>query len=490
MEERVVLAILLLICLGQVRACSRGRLSGVIYYVCVAPMAYFSVWTFGTWEPQVLCGVVLIAWPFLERWCRESNMIPGSHGIFWFVAYTLVATVIASQFWPYEAIAGRSISYGVLRAPVRMIEFVIMLGVAWRIGEALREPGAFRQARAAWLVMAVLLCSYGVYQWKAYEWSLPVTGIRRPANDVTAESGGEQFAAYQFGDSDEYVFRICSLVGEPKHLGGLCVFWICLVAAELLDRERRRIIRAAAFLIPITLWLTASTSAWASAALSVCLCGYVLLKSNRFGVGRFLLPLTIIIGMVILVPILPQERLQQIDNVLQMRFVQRIENPFADLPEMLTKEVFYQNPHLMLTGVGLGGISFYIAEKSGGSDVVLFPNNGVLGLLSDYGLLGILLLLNAMRPGLQVLLSNYDFKDKESVSLATVALGVLIQCLIFPGQLLWSLAIGFSLAAELRRKSHCPIPTAAPAPHGVKPEVPRQHRLAGAAPEWLGRTGR
>ena len=450
MQESVVLSILLLICLGQVHACSRGPLSGVIYYGCVAPLGYFSVWTFGTWEPHLLCGAILIAWPLFARQAQVPGVSLRGHPLVWFVAYVLAATVIGSQFWPYDAIMGRSIAYSVLRAPVRMIGFFIMIGGAWRIGEAMSQPGAFRQARATWLFVGAMLCLYGVYQWQAYAHSLPMTGIRRPATDATFEDGGEQFAAYSMDGT--YVFRPCSLIGEPKHLGSLCVFWLLIIVAEMFGGQRREIVWPAALLVPLALWLTASTSAWVSAALATCWSGYVIFKIRRLETGGILFILAVLFLMVVLLPILPARTLSQIDDVFRLRVVQRLEDPLNDLPEVLTKDVFYERPALMITGTGLGGISFYIANAIGGSPVVLFPNNGVLGLLSDCGLIGVLLLLIVLRPALLRIFRATAHEDVEAQLLALVGLGMVIQCLIFPGEILWSMAIGFSLGAGFHQR--------------------------------------
>jgi len=121
------------------------------------------------------------------------------------------------------------------------------------------------------------------------------------------------------------------------------------------------------------------------------------------------------------------------------------------LAERVALERLNSKPVLWLLGAGFGGISAYIAEElAGSSRLVLFPNNGLLGMICNFGLVGLAAMLYSFRRGLGVLLRAGHSHPGEARAMAFVGLACLVQCFIFAQAWLLSWAFGFLLAAEFR----------------------------------------
>ena len=235
MQEKLVIAILLLICAGQVWAIFRGRLTASIYYCCVAPLGYFSAWMFATWGPDRLCGMLLIAGGMLV-----FRPVPGAprfaqHRIALLLAFLVLMTIVGSFSWPVEAMAGKSAVYGSLRGAVQIVNWLILAGAAWQVAIALSLPGAFEKARKAIIIVGVLHSGYAMYQVVAYSTGLPATGIRRPYSGARGAHGGDQVAAFTVGKGR--ITRPGSFIGEPKGLGAISL--VCIAAILSLFMEGR-----------------------------------------------------------------------------------------------------------------------------------------------------------------------------------------------------------------------------------------------------------
>lgn len=440
------MTVLILICLGQIWAIFRGRLTAAIYYCSVAPLGYFSVWKFATWGPDRLCGILLIAGGLLV-----FRRVPGilrfrRHPLAILLAFLIVTTLIGTWLWPVHALAGKSAVYGQLRGLVQIVNWLILAGAAWQVAIVLSCPDGLKKAMKVLILVGVLHSMYAIYQMVAYSTGLPATGIRRPYEGVGMESGGEQVAAFQI--MGEIIYRPGSLIGEPKGLGGISLIWISAMLALYMERKATPRLKWAMVVSVLALFFTFSTSAWA---------GFIGMISIALWTARwrfstrlmrilwlvFLLIFSLII--VDVVGLLPEEH--SLASLIQERTVMR--EYLADLAEIEAMWVLSDHPEMLLWGAGLGGMTFYIAENLGGSNIVLFPNTGLLAYICDMGIIGISLLILALWGGLRPTLLSRARVDTDTRFLSFIGTICLMQTFIFDAGI-GLFALAFLLAAEFR----------------------------------------
>ena len=449
MSNHVITGIIVLIAILQLWTAVRSIPLGVAFYISVAGLNYFSVWLWSTWTLDRICGVILILAAFGTR--RRIGAKHSGKELTPLFLYGIVITLLGMLVWPYDSVVGQSIAYTTLRGPVQILNWIIMLGVARVIAGAIRTPDDLNLIRRFVFATALTLSLYGIYQFVAMGAGLPTTGMRRPAQDIFSEGSGEQHATFKLGS--RLMPRPDGLAGEPKGFGGLCVLWLAFIGSSLLDRkankrtERKKYL-AIVPLIAIALFLTASTSAWVGAALTILL---FLFLAPRFGISRNLETVAVVVLVLFFVTgaayiLLPKDQSfsSNIGSIAQTRLGDRLnsENAVGDMPEVAAMSVLQHNPLMLITGAGLGGISFYIPQELGATATLIYaPNNGLLNRLCETGLIGLALLWLALRRKLGILLSRSS--PSYAIQTSFIGLALLGQCFIFGSPFLWSVALGF-----------------------------------------------
>lgn len=448
MAEWAVTAIFICICLGQAWAVHSGMLRGATYYVCVAPLGYFSVWYWATWSPDRACAAILVA-AWLIKGRRERLKQP-VHFFQVYAYWGVLITLICGIIWPSMAATLPSSAYRDFRIWIQVANWVALTGAGWIVGKSFAYPGAFARARPVILTVGTILSGYAVYQAFALPVGLPATGIRRPVVSVSAEAGGEQFASYTF--AGRRVYRPGSLIGEPKGLGAGCVFWLALTVTCMPFRSAGRLRAAQIGLFVFALWFTASTSAWAG-CLALLLLGLLAFRKVRQSRALWVVAVTFPALIVISQTASKDSFLSRQIEQAKTRSTDRLihEGPVGDLAERIALDILNSNPILYVFGTGFGGISSYIADKlTTPGQLILFPNNGLLGMICNFGVAGLLMLLLSLSRGLAIVLRAKDCDTDEARALGFVGVVCLTQCLIFGQTWLLSWSFGFLLAAEFR----------------------------------------
>ncbi len=451
MSESTIGAILVLLLIGQAIAAYRGRLSGVLYYCAVGPLGYFSVWHYATWDPQRLCGAVLLAAEATRLRAANSVRVPPA-----FVALAFwgcLVTLFGATVKPARAMTGASPVYGTLQPFVKIAEWLITIGVGYTLASVLLDVRARAKLCRVVMVAGAALALYGIYQTYADRVGLPATGIRVPIWNATSYVG-EQFSRVQIRGFT--VLRACSFAGEPKGLGGLCVFWLSLIWAQLLLRtaKLRGIIGAATVVVLVTLALTLSTAAWGGAAVSALL---LFACSHRLDFTRASM---IVVSFLLAcgVFLTGAGSTDVIADISRQRTVERFEGKgvLGESIEQATLELFSEQPWLAVFGCGLGGIGPRLAEKFNFPGGLVFPDNGLVNWICNTGLVGLILLALSFGRTVTLLWGARRCVSSEAVAVAFVGLNVLAQCLIFGSPYLQSIAFGFLLAADhLGRRDAC-----------------------------------
>lgn len=452
MPEQVITIIFFAICLGQVWALTRGRLTAVIYYICVASLPYFSVWTFGTWEPARVCGLLLILGSVF--FYRHHKGFPrfNRHPFFLFISYVYFATLVGALFWPIEAMSGRSAAYGPLRAYIQIFNWGIIVGVAWQIALVLCDKSAFEKARPWFIALGLFHCAVALYQVTAFETGLPITGIRRVAVGVGLTPDDPHLAIATIGGVP--IFRVMSFAGEPRSLGSASMLWIATLFTLYVQGRANWRIHLALLLSLLVLFLTLSTSSWAGFFCCLALALYLAAsqgKSHWFGAFAVFLLFLGILMTVDSTGLLPEQ--VSLSSVFEKRWTERMEDPLADMPVKETFKVLSANTQFVLFGAGAGGMSFYIAENLGGREVILAATVGWVNFLGDLGLVGLFLMIAAILGGIRNLLFRRSTRDDVSQLLSFMGCVFLCQYLISAPSWMLSVAFGFLLASQFRSKT-------------------------------------
>ncbi|MCC6587582.1 MAG: hypothetical protein IT168_12870 [Bryobacterales bacterium] len=368
-----------------------------------------------------------------------------------------MVTVCGMCLWPVEQLAGQRAVYSSLRGIVQIVNWALMFGVAYEICYAAAAAREFLQACRVVNAAAIILCAYGIYQAAAIPRGWPSTGIRRPIAGISASTTGEQQAAFVV--QGQTIYRPGSLLGEPKTLGGACITWIAFALGRAFTGRVTGIGLCSIGLFILTLFLTASTSAWGAALVSMLVFVYAVPPQRRTQVfiwGGIMWGLLMTSGSFDIVGAYRVADSITVSDVIVERTVSRIEDSgvLEDLPEQYALSVLRSDYWKTVFGVGLGGMSFYIAQELPfASEYILFPNNGLLGWICNVGIVGLVLLLLTVAPGVSVLQTGC--RDTYRRGLAFVGTVVLLQCLIHGGYFMWSIALGLLFAAAMLSDSDC-----------------------------------
>ena len=451
MSEWISWCVLLGLIAGQLFAVTRGRFHAIVFYYCVAPLNYFQIWAWGSWDSSRMCALALISGGVALRWKVPQSGFVVSIPLLALACYGSVVTLVAMPYWPVLVVSGQSAVYAELRGVVQIANWLIMLAMAWHTSIALGEVRCFRKLRSILCLLAVAHCVYAAYQVVAIKYGLPSTGTRRPSVGSTSDLMGEEFAVFVLQGVD--VLRPCSFVGEPKSLAAACNVWFALLLSRTIDQRMTYGHGATLVMVVVTLWLTASTSGWAVFAAIVAIFALVQCAQPR-SLAR-VIALLVVIAMTGVLAVLLIDPHSTVSNVIgamfESRWSERIATPLGDLPEELAIDILKEAPELALFGCGLGGVSFFIADKlATGAEFILFPNNGLLGIVCNIGCVGLLIYVLAWWPGLRSIVGKgRGGHVGHRLQYAIVACACVVQVLSF-GELYIS-ALGLGLCAALAR---------------------------------------
>lgn len=451
MSEQIITIIFFALCLGQVWALGRSRLTAVLYYISVASLPYFSFWLGVTWDSARVCGAILILGGIMRYRQHRRIALWNSPWFVLFFSYMVILTIVSSMFWPVESMSGRSAAYGPLRAYVQVFNWLIMAGVAWQIALALSQNGALEKARR-WLIgLGMFHCSVGLYQVVAFWTGLPLTGIRRVAVGVGLDSSAPHVAIASLGGIP--IFRPTSFAGEPRSLAAISLLWIAALLTIYVQGQLNRRTLTALSVSLLVLALTLSTSGWGGFFCCLGLLAFITV-TRRKSRSKMLFVIAALVAIFMTIDstgLLPAKI--SLRSVFEQRWTTRVQDPFADMAVQETLKVLRANPHFYVIGTGAGGMSFYIAENRQGSDVILASTVSLICVLGDLGLIGLFLMIMVMSGGIKILLFQGSTCDDTCRFLAFMGCVCFCQYMISAPSWMLAAAFGFSLAAVFRSKA-------------------------------------
>lgn len=371
-------AVFLLLCAGQLAACMKSFRVMVLYYLFAGSMAYFTLPYFGNFDTYRVCGIMVIFCSLVKyRWAFRDFF---DNSFMLYIFYVIAVMAVMAFYWPLENFQGSPI-HREYRVFVQLLSWVIYVMLGALISWIYISKEDFDFFVNGCKYIALFHCFYGIYQFFAYKYNLPMTGIIR--NNIV-DNGLEELAEFNLGG--DMVFRVTSFAGEPKTLASLLLAIAGLIMAQHLSKKKS-IDFFTVFVMTvmgICYFMTYSTSSY------LMLGGLILLYLWCKDIRE--LRIVALLGAIAVIFLIFWG--DKIGDIMEVRFYERIEGE-QDPPVACTMELLTNSWSYLILGLGSGGISFYLADMLG--DLARYrthtPNIGIVYMLSESGIIGLILLI-------------------------------------------------------------------------------------------------
>lgn len=411
MESQIRTIGLLITFVATIYALRRGRDMPALVFLVLAPFSYFAQNLFVVFTPAKLMGLIFLGGALLKP--SYISALGGRYvsAFLPYFFYLLTLTIIMPLGWPEHSVDRQGFLYGnTARGFVQIFQMVMGLSIIAVIIRSLTSANSLLRAQVALLVTMVVVSAYGIYVWFAQRLGLPFNPIDRQGKG--GELGREIVAVVD----GVYRMRAYSLTGEPKTLavnacsGLMLVFFTAANQTGFTKNVFGKLLLA--FLFLTTLLLTLSTAGFVILPMMIILALAIQVRIGQVG-GRFVVTFIVAVGLASLaMPFVSQFSIGDMWRVLDMRLTGRLsEDGFFTYADSAALSLLSDQPMFAVTGVGMGGSSFYVREY----DVLSYAGftaapRGIIGFITDRGILGLLLFLipmyNAARPLIALATSN------------------------------------------------------------------------------------
>lgn len=418
------LSFLLIVTLLTIRLILKRSEDILCLFAVVGPLSYFGVNLGFVLSPAKLISIIV-----LLIWIINGNMkLRGTkflHPLYTYYAYLLLLTLFASVFWPNYSAFNQGFFYSTgMRGFVQVFLLTLQVIMVSYVNSMSREFSLLRVMYFyRWSLLFISF--YGIYIWFAQIQGLPFTGVNR-------QGLGESGTAISFRLTDQVIFRAYSLTGEPKQLAvdsiiGLIV-WIDHFRSNPKYSLVKKIFIYTVFIS--SLYLTYSSSGYLIIVFVLFTITLVNLLSKQIDTKSILIyllifPFFLIIGLKV-------QLFSPIKNMWDVRVSQRIEEEsISGYAEEAAIQAIKDNPIILLTGVGLGGSTFFIRKYNSTkyAGYTAAPR-GIIGFVFDQGILGLLLFLRVLYLPLRHHFGRLLHFGKSN-SVIIISLGLLLFILTF-----------------------------------------------------------
>ena len=398
MEPLIRLAGLVLALLIILYALYRKGDAPVLAFVMLAPLSYFAINVGVVLTPAKLMGIVfLLTVLFGGGYLRRMNNRYLSYFLAYYI-YTIFLTLVMTLFWPEQNFAKQGFLYGnTMRGLVSIAQVFMGLAIVIMILDRVTSAHSLLRVQVTMLLSMALISIYGLYVWLAQRINLPFNPIVRQGG-LSAEIGRRITTVID----GEYVVRAYSLTGEPKSLSINADLGIVLSVFTMAVRDR--IFRwfggqtGLLVLFFATLYLTLSTAGYIVLPIVSLVAAGILVHARRLP-GRTLARILALAGVLLIGAVIGgYDILGAIGKMIDTRVTERVGSDGLFTYADVAMVKFWNDwPHYTITGVGLGGSSFYIREYDTESytGYVAAPR-GIIGFIGDKGLIGLFLFASAM----------------------------------------------------------------------------------------------
>lgn len=408
-------------------ALHRGRDMPVLVFLALAPLSYFAQNVFVVLSPAKLMGLVFLGVVALKP--RYVSVFKSNYlGAFLpYFIYLLFLTLFMPVFWPSYSATEQGFFYGnTMRGFVQIFQMVMGLSVVAVIVKSLTSPHSLFRAQVALLVTMTLICIYGLYVWFAQRLGLPFNPINRQGQ------GGELGRAITSVVDGVNMNRAYSVTGEPKTLAANASTGFILTVftpanhVGFLKGSKGELLLIALFLI--TLFLTLSTAGYLILPLMMIAALVVQARIGQVMNRASLRLLALAIIPALLVPVFDIDIVGAASVILETLTVDRLnEQGMLTYADTAIVKFWGDQPLFTITGVGLGGSSFYVREY----DTLSYAGftaapRGIIGFIAEKGIVGLLLFLLPLFKASRPLIALASSNSPNS----RIYAGVLIVCAI------------------------------------------------------------
>lgn len=427
MESKIRTIGLLITFVAIIYALRRGRDMPALVFLALAPMSYFAQNVFVVLTPAKLMGLIFLAVVALKP--RYMALFRNKYlGAFMpYYLYLFVLTLFMPVLWPEYSATEQSFFYSnTMRGYVQIFQMIMGLAIVAVLVGSLTSVHSLFRAQVTLLVTMALICLYGIYVWFAQRVGLPFNPVNRQGK------GGALGVEIRTLIDGVYRMRAYSLTGEPKQLaanactGFILAYFTPANHVGFLKGLKGEVLLISLFLV--TLALTLSTAGYMMLPLMIIA---ALAIQMRIGQVANEVVMRLVAMAIILIPVAyfsGYDIAGSVSSILQTRVESRLDDEgMFTFAEAAIVKFWEDQPYFAITGVGLGGSAFYVREYDTLSYAgYIAAPRGIMGFISDRGIVGLLLFLSALitaaRPLIAVAASNSPNRR--------VYAGILVICAI------------------------------------------------------------
>ncbi len=355
--------------------------------------------------PHKIVGLWSLAYVLLQAqtWSRPLTGAKRHQLIIIFLWFLLACLLAYSLPLPPAAVNSSGTQGASFRPLVQLVGYMSALSLVPLSFAAARVPGGMTRVLGIYAAAVLVVCIIAVYQYIVLKMGLPFMPIYRP------DGGHSELAA--FGIGGEVVARLYSVAGEPKQLGVfLTPFVVMGISLSFESRRRwplwwnRRSVFALAAIVDV---LTYSTAVLLALGIATLLAVFW----NLRGYIRALASVLALVGMTGAMALSPDKarapvkQTTGLDEVFYTRTIGRLQVEGANRPEaQVLRKLTIDFPEYFPIGFGLGMAAYYIEGFYLGEGGVEPIDLGWITLLTDFGAIGVALILFAVYKGASPLL--------------------------------------------------------------------------------------
>jgi len=427
MESQIRTIGLLITFVAIIYALHRGRDMPALVFLALSPLSYFAQNVYVVVSPAKLMGLVFLGVvafkPSYLSLFRSKYL--GAFLPYFFYVFGL--TIFMPVFWPEYTVSEQSFFYGnTMRGFVQIFQMTMGLAIIAVIVGSLTSANALFRAQVVLLVTMTLICIYGIYVWFAQRLGLPFNPINRQGQGGAL---GHKITSVVDG---VYRMRAYSVTGEPKTLAAnACVGFMLMSFTPVRHvgfLKGFMAEMALVFLFLSTLLLTLSTAGYMILPMMMIVGFAIQVRIGQLRSKAFVHFIAIAIILSLLTYLMGIDVAGILGPLFESRLTERLnDDGFFTYAETAILKFWADKPYLAITGVGLGGSTFYIREY----DTLSYAGytaapRGVIGFISDRGIIGLLLFLMPLVKASRSLIAGAVSNSPNR----RVYMGILIICAI------------------------------------------------------------
>lgn len=397
-------------------------------FVVLSPLTYFSQNIGIVLTPAKLLGLIFLGFIFLKPGLFQIRKNKYLNNFKYYYIYTIYLTIFMSPFWPEFSASSQNFLYGnTMRGFVQIFQTFMGLAIVIVLMNSLTSIRSLFRVQVAMLLSMLFISLYGLYVWFAQRTGLPFNPITRQGGQNT-----ELNRVIHTSIKGVKTVRAYSLSGEPKSLAVNACFGIILTYFSQAHQIRfLKGVRGEAFLLTlflVTLYLTLSTAGFLILPMVVLVAIIIQMRVGQVDSDLIYRILAVVVLMIPVIYLSGIDVSEKVSDIFKIRVEARLnEDGMFTYAEAAMMTFWGDSPLHTISGVGLGGSSFYVREYNtySYSGFTAAPR-GIIGFVGDKGVIGLLLFFIAIYKSSIPLVVAASSKSPNRKIYA----GILIICMV------------------------------------------------------------